>query len=662
MYVICYFVFLTIAIQIVHLTNNGLSTKTDATIQLAAKTSTNSKLSTSAKLKTATSTSTSKQRRTDSMMSYLSGLQNTEESLDDSLDAEAESESGESTSNITPGTAKSHPAKTVRLSKAEIAKRKKLAALALKKKAKIIVNRKNPDVIVEHENSLKLIKEGWLKVSSSQLKNINRFPKILLPDTLEHQIPTERDYFRVNEGYDPVRNPQSPPSPFHFWMRLSFRNLYYALTQDSINVVGTIPVDDIDDAVVLKEYSRSANCFKILDQQSKDWTLCATSKEDRNQWVCKIKAVKKLESEQLCVKRLLADEAIIIEKRVTQPIILIPLASPMCNENFNYLMNGLDWNCDCKEGREQSPLDLPGKESAIKSPVKPIFEYHEVDIREVLTTIDGSLKSRENLKIEIVNHALKIKHNNFGRVVTMDGSLYTAQEIIFHTPAEHSINGKIYDMEMQIIHFGQTTGDIARQVILCFVFEKKPGFYNKFIDDIDFFTLPNPLSPSKDLENKLFIPKIFYNAKDDDIAIMKPFDFYTYQGSLTAPPCTERTIVYVAAKPIKLGTTAIQLFQEALRTPDLMAIPSGDILVSNAITHNNRAIQNRNGRNIFYFDSSEDMCIEKPKGKPRKQGHFERLDKEMTQYYFVSGSKPSGMPGAFVVSKNEAVGKGLLTP
>ena len=142
---------------------------------------------------------------------------------------------------------------------------------------------------------------------------------------------------------------------------------------------------------------------------------------------------------------------------------------------------------------------------------------------------------------------------------------------------------------------------------------------------------------------------------------MTPFSFYTYSGSLTAPPCTERTIVYVASEPIKLGTTAIQLFEEALRFPDMMAIPSRDVHVSNSITFNNRAIQNRNGRNIFYYEDDED-CIEKPKGKPRKQGHFERLDKEMTQYYFVSRPKPSGMPGAFVVSKNEAVGKGLLTP
>jgi len=279
-----------------------------------------------------------------------------------------------------------------------------------------------------------------------------------------------------------------------------------------------------------------------------------------------------------------------------------------------------------------------------------------------LTTIDGSLKSKETLKIELLNHAVKIRHDNFGNLVTLDGSLYTAQEIVFHTPAEHTIDGKHFDMEVQIIHFGQTTGDIAKQVILCFLFEKKPGFYNKFIDDIDFFTLPNPLNPSRDIENKIFIPKIFYSADSTDIAIMKPFSFYTYQGSLTAPPCTERTIVYVAAKPLQLGTTAIQLFEEALRKPDLMAIPSGDIVVSNSLTINNRNTQNRNGRNVFFYDAENDLCVEPPKGKPKREGHYERIDKDLTQYFYVSGPKPSGMPNAFVVSKNEAIGNGLLSP
>jgi len=305
-------------------------------------------------------------------------------------------------------------------------------------------------------------------------------------------------------------------------------------------------------------------------------------------------------------------------------------------------------------GKEQSPINLPPSWKAVSSNLKPIFEYNEVDVKQVLTTAEGSVKATENLQIKVDRHALRIEHDSFGKVVTLDGSVYKAQEIIFHTPAEHLIDGKRYDMEVQIIHYGQTKGDIAKQVVLSFLFEKKPGVYNKFIDDIDFFNLPNPLNKARDLINNIYIPKIFYDSESHDIAYLKPFSFYTYQGSLTQPPCTERTIMYVAAKPIPLGTTAIHLFQEALRMPDLMA-SNGDIVISNSLTNNNRKVQKKNGRAVYYYDAEAELCPEGGKGKKRKVGHYEKVDRNLYQYFYVNGPNPSGMPGALVVPKNEAL-------
>jgi len=184
---------------------------------------------------------------------------------------------------------------------------------------------------------------------------------------------------------------------------------------------------------------------------------------------------------------MMADSEItVLTKKVTQPIILIPLPSKSCNENWDYTKKGIDWDCDCAEGKEQSPIDLPVPNKALGSPAKPLFQYDEVLPRNTITTDDGQTKS-ENLKIKYVNSTLKILHKDFGRVVTLDGSVYVAEEIVFHTPSEHTINGKTYDLEMQIIHSGQTVGDIAKHVVLSFLFEKKPGVYNKFIDDVDFF-------------------------------------------------------------------------------------------------------------------------------------------------------------------------------
>ncbi len=45
--------------------------------------------------------------------------------------------------------------------------------------------------------------------------------------------------------------------------------------------------------------------------------------------------------------------------------------------------------------------------------------------------------------------------------------------------------------------------------------------------------------------------------------------------------------------------------------------------------------------------------------KPREKnplGHFEKVEKKMTDYFFVSDDKPSGIPNAFVISPSEAFG------
>lgn len=302
----------------------------------------------------------------------------------------------------------------------------------------------------------------------------------------------------------------------------------------------------------------------------------------------------------------------------------------------------------------QSPIDLPKRKDAIKSPVKPVFNYDVVEAVTTDHTPDGQVRTTNHLKIENKDHSIQINHENMGNLVTLDGAVYQAQKIIFHTPAEHTINEKKYDMEMQIIHYGQTKGDIAKQVSLSFLFQKTPGVYNKFLDDLDFFSLPNPLgTKERAIEANLYIPKIFYESEDTDIPIMNDFSFYSYDGSLTSPPCTERTIVYVAEEPIPIGSTALALFEEALRIPDMMS-SKGDVIVSDVLPINNRNTQPLNGRNVFFYQGENNFKIKAPEKEYKPDGHYEKVPKITRNFYYVNNDQPSGMPGAVVVSKLEA--------
>lgn len=243
-----------------------------------------------------------------------------------------------------------------------------------------------------------------------------------------------------------------------------------------------------------------------------------------------------------------------------------------------------------------------------------------------------------------------------GKLITIDGSIYTAEEIVIHTPSEHKINGKVYDMEISIIHYGVSQGDIAKHATLNFLFERSPGSKNPFLEDLNYFSLPSPLHERVDIQDEIYINKLNTDEENmGEIISMEPFTFYTYQGSLSFPPCTENTIAYVASKPLKIGSTALQLFQEATRVPDL-SDERGNIIVSNWKPETARRTQPINGRPIFHHKPHDCFKPKKPEPDP---GHYEKIRKTGVDYFYVNNMIPSGLPNAIVVSEDEAKGHGV---
>ena len=524
------------------------------------------------------------------------------------------------------------------------------------------------DQLVENDDELGIVKEGWLRISSKNFIKEHIYPKIYKPNFKPDYIDvSESSNFRVNSLYNSVnkRNSEYPPTVNSFWFRLSGRNLFYSHMKSNLEVLGSIPTHDIRNAeenTAGNKKAMGAFCFYIKDDVHSHWELCAETIAERMEWICKIRHLKKISSHQCDSKELAKLELVdtpvtVFERKVSQPIILIPQPNKFCNDNWNYNQNGGDWECDCAEGMEQSPINIETKK-AIKSPVSPVFSYHEVEVKKTINSDDGQLKSHTYVKMENLDHMITI-HAGFGSVVTLDGTTYNASKLVFHTPSEHKLDGKQYPMEMQIIHHGASAGALTKSVVLSFLFTKVPGVYNKFLDDLDFFSLPSPIKKEKKLESDLFIPKIFYNSDNEEAPIMKKFSFYTYQGSLTSPPCTQGTIHYVASDPIEIGTTALELFKEALRIPD-MRDSKGNIIVSTASTDNNRRVMPLNGRNVYYFFVPKEEISELKKEyelvKKRPHGHYEKVIKKINNYYYVNNNKPSGMPGSLVVTESEAKG------
>jgi carbonic anhydrase len=498
--------------------------------------------------------------------------------------------------------------------------------------------------------------EGWLKISSNEFKNIVKFPAIEI-NGKKFYIKTDNENFRINTMFDSEKKgDEFPKSNLDFYFRLVKNFIYYTISKNDINILASIDIVSVNEkSLFLPGQEIDGLCFSILDQENNNWDLCANDKKTSDTFLCNIRKSLGIS----CNEKILNSpnnntttsnsNKTSIETEIYQPIIVIPIPAKECNSNWDYTLKGNDWECGCKEGAEQSPIDIPEISNVFESSATPIFTFNHIAAKSAVTSIDGELKTNENIKIKYFKNAIRILHNDIGKIVTLDGSVYIGEEIVFHTPAEHKLNGKKMDMEMQIIYYGRSKGDIAKQVILSFLFEQRSGVYNKFLEDLDIFNLPNEVNPVRNIQNDLFIPKIFYNSEDEFEINTKPFSFYTYQGSLTMPPCSEGTIHYVVSKPLQIGSVVIQLFREALKKENL--------LENGVILDNNRKTQPLNGRKVFYYDQEKynvdlNVSIEKSP-VPKVSGHYERIKQSRKMYQWINDSNVSNFPGATVVPELE---------
>jgi len=143
--------------------------------------------------------------------------------------------------------------------------------------------------------------------------------------------------------------------------------------------------------------------------------------------------------------------------------------------------------------------------------------------------------------------------------VSVHGKSYKLVQFHFHTPSEHLIDGKPYEMEMHLVHVNEA-GQIA---VLGFIFTLNPKlkeidvndgvqreveddspneFLNQFWDQLPFekttedIPLKNPLN-FQCLFEKSTTKTVDRSARSNKQEI--DMEIYEYMGSLTTPPYTE---------------------------------------------------------------------------------------------------------------------------
>ncbi len=180
----------------------------------------------------------------------------------------------------------------------------------------------------------------------------------------------------------------------------------------------------------------------------------------------------------------------------------------------------------CSLGKTQSPIDIPADNvpAAALEPIK--FDYQT-----------SPLKIIDNGHTVQVNYAP-------GSSITVAGKKYDLLQFHFHKPSEEKLNGKSYAMVAHLVH-KDAEGKLAVVGVLL-----ESGARAPLIQAV-FDNLP------KEKEKETSVPGVAI-----DIGALLPADrsYFTFQGSLTTPPCSEGVTWFVLKNPVKISRKQIAKF------------------------------------------------------------------------------------------------------
>jgi carbonic anhydrase len=167
------------------------------------------------------------------------------------------------------------------------------------------------------------------------------------------------------------------------------------------------------------------------------------------------------------------------------------------------------------DGSQQSPIDLTDASSAEGPSLQTSYSPAEAEVTDT-------------------GHA--IQANTTGGTMTIGGTTYDLQQFHVHTPSEHAVDGSRYAGEIHLVH---QAGPEQLAVLALFV------------EEGDGENAPNPSLHD-------WIQGTDTTLTYDASALLPSSQsYYTYEGSLTTPPCSEIVRWVVLDTPIQASSAQL---------------------------------------------------------------------------------------------------------
>ncbi|XP_038881410.1 alpha carbonic anhydrase 7-like [Benincasa hispida] len=194
-----------------------------------------------------------------------------------------------------------------------------------------------------------------------------------------------------------------------------------------------------------------------------------------------------------------------------------------------------EWEA-CNNGDLQSPIDL----SSLRVKIIPKLG----ELKRSYYPCNATVKNR--------GHDISIYWVGKPGSIQVNGVVYDLQQSHWHSPSEHSINGRRYDLELHMVHLSSD-----------------PTVKNKIAVVGQLYTIGQPDPFLSQLSRE--ISSMVDRKHEKKVGVMNPADikfggrkYYRYLGSLTVPPCTEGVIWTMNKKIRTVSMEQVKLLREAV--------------------------------------------------------------------------------------------------
>jgi carbonic anhydrase len=220
----------------------------------------------------------------------------------------------------------------------------------------------------------------------------------------------------------------------------------------------------------------------------------------------------------------------------------------------------------CDTGRAQSPINIGRKKTRVPFDLKIKYHPAPMIIGEDLET---KLMIGKTQTIYNDGHSIQLNFNEKSKeFIRIGGKDYQLVQFHFHSPSETLWHKQDFPLEIHFVHESKD-GDVA--VVAVFV---KGGADNSALTEI-LGHLPEADHVAYD------VPDVSINPAD-----LLPSDqrYYTFDGSLTTPPCTEGLKWIVMPQPITASPAQIlRIRQESGGTNARPVQPMNDRALNYAV-------------------------------------------------------------------------------